>query len=131
MFLAVLLCVWECIAQAGLVNPLIVPPPSKILHSFASLAWSGQIPLQILANMKRAAAGYLLAALVGVPVGLLMGLFDRVYDALEVIVEMLRPVPPPVMIPVAMLFFGLGDGMKIFVIFFACAWPILLNTLAA
>jgi ABC-type nitrate/sulfonate/bicarbonate transport system permease component len=129
MFLAALLVVWEFIAQAGLVNPLIVPPPSKILQAFGSLVWSGQIPLQILASMKRAAAGYLLAALVCVPVGILMGLFDRLYDALEVIVEMLRPVPPPVVIPVARLFFGLGDEMKMFVIFFACAWPILLNTL--
>src|SRR5262245_65721989 len=42
---------------------------------------------------------------------------------------MLRPIPPPVVIPAAMLFFGLEDGMKIFVIFFSCAWPILLNTL--
>jgi ABC-type nitrate/sulfonate/bicarbonate transport system permease component len=46
-----------------------------------------------------------------------------------VIVEMLRPVPPPVVIPVALLFFGLEDEMKIFVIFFSCAWPILLNTI--
>ena len=42
---------------------------------------------------------------------------------------MLRPIPPPVVIPVALLFFGLEDDMKIFVIFFSCAWPILLNTL--
>jgi ABC-type nitrate/sulfonate/bicarbonate transport system permease component len=47
----------------------------------------------------------------------------------EVVVELLRPVPPPVVIPVAMLIFGLGDEMKIFVIFFSCAWPILLNTI--
>src|SRR5262249_36417532 len=40
-----------------------------------------------------------------------------------------RPIPPPVVIPVALLFFGLEDSMKIFVIFFSCAWPILLNTL--
>ena len=78
MFLAALLVVWECIAQAGLVNPLIVPPLSKILQSFGSLVWSGQIPLHILASMKRAAAGYLLAALAGVSVGLLMGLFRQV-----------------------------------------------------
>ena len=129
MFLAALLVVWECIAQAGLVNPLIVPPLSKILQSFGSLVWSGQIPLHILASMKRAAAGYLLAALAGVSVGLSMGLFPRLYDALEVLVEMLRPMPPPVMIPVAIVFFGLEDEMKIFVIFFSCVWPILLNTL--
>ena len=58
-----------------------------------------------------------------------MGLFDRVRHALEVVVETARPIPPPVIVPVAMLFFGLGDGMKIFVIFFSCAWPILLNTI--
>jgi ABC-type nitrate/sulfonate/bicarbonate transport system permease component len=129
IFLAALLVLWECIAQAGLVSPLIVPPLSKILQSFGSLVWSGQIPWQILASMKRAAAGYLLVALVCVPMGILIGFFDRLYDALEVLLEMLRPIPPPVMIPVAMLSFGLGDEMKIFVIFFACAWPILLNTL--
>ena len=70
-----------------------------------------------------------MAALVFIPLGILMGLSLTVYRLFEVIVEMLRPVPPPVMIPVAMLFFGLEDEMKIFVIFFSCAWPILLNTL--
>jgi len=58
-----------------------------------------------------------------------MGLSQRIYRTLEVIVEVLRPVPPPVVIPVALLFFGLEDEMKIFVIFFSCAWPILLNTI--
>jgi ABC-type nitrate/sulfonate/bicarbonate transport system permease component len=58
-----------------------------------------------------------------------MGLSPTVHRLFEVTIEMLRPVPPPVIIPVALLFFGLGDEMKIFVIFFSCAWPILLNTL--
>jgi ABC-type nitrate/sulfonate/bicarbonate transport system permease component len=52
-FLAVLLCVWECIAQAGLVSPLIVPPLSKILQSFGSLVWSGQLPLHIFGPIKQ------------------------------------------------------------------------------
>jgi ABC-type nitrate/sulfonate/bicarbonate transport system permease component len=85
--------------------------------------------MQIILSMKRAVMGYLLAAVVFIPLGILMGLSQRIYRALEVIVEMLRPVPPPVVIPVALLFFGLEDGMKIFVIFFSCAWPILLNTM--
>ena len=127
-FLAALLAVWELVAQAEWVNPLIVPPLSKILRIFSELVFSGQIPLQILVSMKRAAAGYFLAAAVFIPLGIFMGLSPTVYRLFEVIVEMLRPVPPPVMIPVALLFFGLGDEMKIFVIFFSCAWPILLNT---
>jgi ABC-type nitrate/sulfonate/bicarbonate transport system permease component len=90
---------------------------------------SGEIPMQMILSMKRAAAGYLLAAAVFVPLGILMGLFQTIHRALEVIVEMLRPVPPPAVIPVALLFFGIEDEMKVFVIFFSCAWPILLNTI--
>lgn len=129
LFLLALLIVWEVVAQAEWVNPLIIPPPSKISTIFSELVLSGQIPLQILVSMKRAAVGYFLAAAVFIPLGISMGLSERIYRWFEVVVEMLRPVPPPVVIPVALLFFGLGDEMKIFVIFFSCAWPILLNTL--
>jgi ABC-type nitrate/sulfonate/bicarbonate transport system permease component len=111
------------------LNPLLFPPMSKILKSFLALISSGEIPSQIVNSMKRAAAGYALAAIVFIPLGILMGLFDRVRHALEIVVETARPIPPPVVVPVAMLFFGLGDGMKIFVIFFSSAWPILLNTI--
>ena len=129
LFLLILMLAWELAARLNLVNPLIVPPLSRIFASFAALVSSGDIPLQILASLKRAAAGYALAAAVFVPLGILMGLFDMWRRALEVVVEMLRPIPPPVIIPVALLFFGLEDEMKVFVIFFSCAWPILLNTL--
>jgi NitT/TauT family transport system permease protein len=128
-FLLGLLLVWELMARAEWVNPLVVPPVSRILRTFFDLLWTGQIPLQILASLKRATVGYVLAALVFIPLGIFMGLFESIHRALAVIVEMLRPIPPPVIIPVAMLFFGLEDEMKVFVIFFSCAWPILLNTL--
>ena len=127
-FLFALLFLWELAARWDWVNPLIVPPPSGIFASFGAALASGEIPLQILASMKRAALGYFLAAAVFIPLGVLMGLFDGCRRALEVVLEMLRPIPPPVVIPVALLFFGLEDEMKIFVIFFSCAWPILLNT---
>jgi ABC-type nitrate/sulfonate/bicarbonate transport system permease component len=109
---------------------LIIPPPSKISKIFSELVVSGQIPWQILASMKRAVGG-LFSSLPPClfRLGVLMGLSQRIYRLLEVVVEVLRPVPPPVVIPVALLFFGLGDEMKIFVIFFSCAWPILLNTI--
>ena len=129
LFLVGLMLAWELAARAELMNPLVVPPISRILGVFWDLVSSGQIPVQIILSMKRAAMGYLLAAVVFIPLGILMGLFQRIHRALEVIVEMLRPVPPPVVIPVALLFFGLEDEMKIFVIFFSCAWPILLNTI--
>ena len=123
------LAIWELMAQAEWVNPLVVPPVTRILRIFVDLIWSAQIPLQVVASLKRAIVGYLLAALLFIPLGIFMGLFEPIRRALEVIIEMLRPIPPPVIIPVAMLFFGLEDEMKISVILFSCAWPILLNTL--
>ena len=128
-FLLGTMAAWELAARAEWVNSLIVPPLSRILGVFWDLMMSGQIPMQILLSMKRAAMGYLLAALIFIPLGIVMGLSERIHRALEVIIEMLRPIPPPVVIPVALLIFGLEDEMKIFVIFFSCAWPILLNTI--
>ena len=122
------LAAWELVSRAELIHPLFFPPMSKILRSFFSLLFSGDIFIQILSSMKRAAAGYFLAAALFIPLGIVMGLFERVYRMLEIVIEVARPIPPPVVVPVAMLFFGLGDEMKIFVIFFSCAWPILLNT---
>ena len=120
---------WEAVSRLGIVNPLFFPPMSRILRSFFQLISSGEIPYQIIASLKRAAAGYFLAAVVFIPLGIVMGLFPWVYRLLAVVIEMARPIPPPVVVPVAMLFFGLGDAMKVFVVFFSCAWPILLNTL--
>ena len=127
--LLALMAFWEIVARAGLLNPLLFPPLSRIVGAFLALIASGEIPVQVARSMGRAAAGYFLAAAVFIPLGVAMGLFERVYRALEITIETLRPIPPPVVIPVAMLFLGIGDGMKIFVIFFSCAWPILLNTI--
>jgi ABC-type nitrate/sulfonate/bicarbonate transport system permease component len=128
-FLLTLLAIWELAADAEWINALIVPPPSKIFKNFYELVVSGQIPTQIFVSMKRALTGYMLAAALFIPLGILMGVSPTLYRLFEVVIEMLRPVPPPVVIPVALLFFGLGDEMKIFVILFSCAWPILLNTI--
>jgi len=128
LFLCGLFVVWESVTRLEWINPLIVPPVSRIFAAFGSLVASGDIPEQIAASMRRAAAGYFLAAAVFIPLGIMMALFDGLRRACEVVIEILRPIPPPVVIPVALLIFGLEDAMKIFVIFFSCAWPILLNT---
>jgi ABC-type nitrate/sulfonate/bicarbonate transport system permease component len=127
--LLAVMAAWELASRGEILNPLFFPPVTKILKSFFALISSGEIPAQILNSVRRASSGYILAAVVFIPLGILMGLFDGLRRALEVVIETARPIPPPVVVPVAMLFFGLGEGMKIFVIFFSSAWPILLNTI--
>jgi ABC-type nitrate/sulfonate/bicarbonate transport system permease component len=128
LFLFAVMLLWEGTSRLELLNPLFFPAITRIIDAFLQLVLSGEIPRQILTSLKRAGAGYLLAAIVCIPLGAAMGISHRLHQTLETIIEILRPIPPPVVIPLAMLFFGLGDGMKIFVIFFASAWPILLNT---
>ena len=69
-----------------------------------------------------------LAAIIAIPLGLLMGTIPLVYRLLEPITEFIRPIPSSAYIPVAILFLGIGNEMKVFVIFLACMFPILLNT---
>jgi len=123
------LVLWEILARLEVVHPVFFPRVSVILRTFAEMTLSGEIPGQVLVSLGRAAAGYGLAAVVFVPLGIVMGLYRPIQRALEPIVELLRPIPPPAMVPVAIVFFGLDDAMKVFVIFISCAWPILLNTI--
>ncbi|MGH7832697.1 MAG: ABC transporter permease [Candidatus Binatia bacterium] len=128
IFLFAATCVWESVSRLEFIHPLFFPPISTIVLSFWQLVVSGEIVQQIVVSLERAAAGYLLAAGLFIPLGVAMGIFERLNRALEIIIEILRPIPPPVVVPVAMLFFGIEDAMKVFVIFFSSAWPILLNT---
>jgi NitT/TauT family transport system permease protein len=78
----------------------------------------------------RVAIGFLLAAIVAVPLGLSMGLWPRWGQQMRVVVEVLRPIPPFAWIPFGLLWFGVGHEEAIFVIFIASVFPILLNTVA-
>ena len=80
LFLLGLLALWEAAARMDLTNPLLVPAVSRILSVFWEAVLSGQIPAQIAVSMKRAAAGYLLAAAVFIPLGIVMGLSQRPFE---------------------------------------------------
>ncbi|MEV2242710.1 ABC transporter permease subunit [Micromonospora sp. CP22] len=104
------------------------PPLRTILGTFGEV-WTGQRFLDdVLPSVARLAAGYLAALVLGVSVGIVIGSYRRVRAAAEPVLEFLRAIPPPVLVPVIMIFAGIGDGMKVLVIVSGCVWPILLNT---
>ncbi|MEU9283426.1 ABC transporter permease [Streptomyces sp. NPDC048275] len=104
------------------------PPLRTILKTFPDV-WTGErLRADVLPSVTRLLAGYLSAAVVGVALGTVIGSYRRVRAVCEPVLEFLRAVPPPVLIPVIMLFAGIGDTMKIAVIASGCVWPILLNT---
>lgn len=119
--------IWEAVSRLGLVSPLYFPSVTTIAAMFWKLTASGLLPTQAGLTLGRAVAGLGLATAVAVPLGLAMGVSQRFRSLVTPCVEVLRPVPPPAIIPAAMLFLGIGAGMKIFVVFFACFFPILVG----
>ncbi|NNN36700.1 ABC transporter permease [Streptomyces sp. S3(2020)] len=122
----VLFAVWW-FATAGSTD-FYVPSLSTILGRFGEV-WTGERLLSdVVPSMVRLLSGYLVAVAVGVGLGLVIGLHRGVRDVLEPVLELFRAIPPPVLVPVIMLFAGIGDTMKVIVIVSGCVWPILLNT---
>ncbi|WBB61846.1 ABC transporter permease [Streptomyces sp. WMMC500] len=123
---AVLVTVWW-IASSGSQSPYF-PPLEQILTAFGD-EWTGaRLGDDVLPSVLRLTAGYLAACLLGISTGLLIGSRPGLRALAEPTLEFLRAIPPPVMVPVIMLFAGIGDGMKIAVIVSGSVWPILLNT---
>jgi ABC-type nitrate/sulfonate/bicarbonate transport system permease component len=124
----VLLVLWELASAAQLVDPISVPRVSAIFATWFDIVAHGVLAQQLLPSLGRIFAGFGLAALVAVPLGLLMGSVALAYRLLEPITEFVRPIPAAAYIPVAILFLGIGNEMKVFVVFLSCLFPILLNT---
>ena len=129
LFFALLALVWEIVARLELVSPRYFPPISKIFLTFISLCERGSLPFEVLNTFERMACGFFLAALSMVPLGILMGLHPFARNLFMPMMEFFRPLPPPAIIPAVMLFLGIGFASKTFVIFFACSFPILINTI--
>jgi ABC-type nitrate/sulfonate/bicarbonate transport system permease component len=122
--------IWEAVSRGGLVNPLFLSAPSAVLATVIRLLLSGELITHISVSLYRALAGFLIGAIIAVPHGILIAWFRTVEDATNPLVELFRPIPAVALIPVALLWFGIGDGSKIMVIAFACYFPIILNTIS-
>lgn len=122
------LCLWEATVRLQWIQTVSLPPVSSVFASIPGLVISGEIPYQVWMTLRRMLLGYGMAAVAGITVGLVMGYFRAIYDLLEPLTEILRPIPSPAYIPIAILFLGIDDEMKVAVIAFASFWPVLLNT---
>jgi ABC-type nitrate/sulfonate/bicarbonate transport system permease component len=123
---ALLVTVWW-VASAGSTD-VYWPPLRTILEAFPDVWTAERLRGDVLPSVLRLAGGYALAAVVGVALGTVIGSYRRVRAVCEPVLEFLRAVPPPVLVPVIMLFAGIGDTMKVTVIAAGCVWPVLLNT---
>jgi len=142
-----LLVLWEALSRAGAINPLILPSPSKVFVRWIAylsptkpfdpsagsrVAWllSGELPHDTLASFVRILMGFAVGAGLALPLGLAMGAIDGAYRFVNPLVQILRPIPPIAYIPLAILWFGLGNPPAVFLIALGAFFPVLMNTIA-
>jgi ABC-type nitrate/sulfonate/bicarbonate transport system permease component len=106
------------------------PPLAKILEVLPPTWFGDALTTDMLPSLVRLAIGYAAALVLGVGVGVLVGSSQVLRALVEPVLEFLRAVPPPVLVPILILFAGIDNLMKILVIISGCLWPILLNTVA-
>lgn len=123
----ILIVVWWLTTRA--TTNIFVPKPDQLATTFIDVWVSERFLNDIVPSVARLLGGLVIAVVVGGLLGVLIGMFPKLRMALEPILEFLRALPAPVLVPVFMLVLGIGDGMKLTVIAFGCTWPILLNTI--
>ena len=140
------LILWEACSRAGLFSAVVMPAPSAVAAKWwayllpaqeqeagqSYLAWllSGELLHDAYSSLYRVIAGFVIGAGLALPLGLLMGANTRIYALFNPLVQILRPIPPIAYIPLAILWFGLGNPPSFFLIAIGAFFPVLMNTIA-
>ena len=125
----VILAAWQLSAEYRLVNPIFLPPPSRILVSLQRMLVSGELLGHFRDSLLRIALANLVAIATAVPLGFFMGLSRPFEDLMDGVLNVLRPIPPLAWIPLAILWFGIGEKSVVFITLIAAFFAILLNTI--
>ncbi len=124
----VLLLAWEALARAGVLSPQVLPAPSKVLQTALNLIAQGRLLSDLGASLLRAAAGFAIGGSIGFVLGTLVG-FSRLAEALvDRSVQMVRAVPFLAALPLVIVWFGVGEGGRVFLVSLGVLFPIYINT---
>ncbi len=123
------LLLWT-MASLRIGNPVLLPQPQSVLFGFIELVREGSLLGDVLASLRRVIGGFAIASAIAVPLALLMAFFRPLNLLLSPIVSFLRPIPPIAWIPMAILWFGIGDPPSYFITALAAFFPIFINSFA-
>jgi sulfonate transport system permease protein len=124
----VLLASWELLVDRQIVGVRVLPAPSQVLHALVRLLRSGELATHLGISLQRAAAGFFIGGGVGLLLGFATGL-SRVFEVLlDSPIQMLRNVPHLALVPIAILWFGIGEESKIFLASLGAVFPMYVNT---
>jgi len=123
----VLLVLWGLLSAGS--DTYYFPPLTDILETFNDTWLFERVGSDVVPSLTRLALGYFIACALAIALGLALGLSKPLRRATDPIVQFLRAIPPPALLPFGILVLGVGTSMKVFIIAFVCLWPVLLNTI--
>ncbi|MGV3549480.1 ABC transporter permease subunit [Rhizobium sp.] len=124
----VLIVIWEALARLGYIAPYVLPAPSKVLLTGYKLATTGTLVNDLLVSLTRAAVGFVIGGSIGFLLGTLVG-FSKLAEAfIDRSVQMVRAVPFLAVLPLVIVWFGVGEAQKIFLVALGVGFPIYINT---
>ena len=121
---------WQVVWSLGWISPLFFSGPSAIARKFVELVASGELQRNALFSGRSFLAGFALAVVAGVPLGIVIGWYRRLNLALNPLINGFYATPRIALYPLIIIWFGIGSGSAIFLVFLAATMPILLNTIA-
>ena len=129
VFIAALLVAWQFAVTRHPGH--ILPGPWGVVGGIADLLRHGLLFKYVVASLFRVSWGFGLAAILAIPLGLTIGWYRRAEMAINPLVQVFRPISPLAWIPLAILWFGVGDSASVFLIFLGCFFPLLLTAINA
>lgn len=107
---------WEIVSRSGIVNVILFPPPSRVFTALVDWAQSGQLFIDFGMSASRVIVGYVIGAALGALVGVITGRYRLISNLLSPVFQLLRPIPPIAFVPIVILWFGLGEIGKYFLV---------------
>lgn len=124
-----LLALWQLAFDLRLIRPILLPSPLKVARAFWDLGISGDLFRHLGISLLRVLEGFAVAGLAGLALGVGIGLSKTLDRLTDLTVQLLKPIPPIAWIPLAILWFGIGEAGKVYIIFLGAFFPILVNTI--
>jgi ABC-type nitrate/sulfonate/bicarbonate transport system permease component len=124
------LAIWAGSSYLGIINTVLVPSPADVARAAIAAIGDGSLLQNTVVSLLRVLAGFAIAMIVAIPLGMLMGISRTVQGLIEPLIELLRPVPPIALIPLAIIWFGIGEMSKVLIIAYGAFFPIFVNTIA-
>lgn len=126
---AVILALWEILSRAGFITANVLPAPSQVFVAFWNLLLSGELLANIGISTWRALSGFAIGGAIGLALGFANGLSRQSRDLTDTTLQMIRNVPHLALIPLVILWFGIGEEAKLFLVALGVFFPIYVNTL--